>query len=286
MSCGPVAGSLPEREPGTRYALLLVEEGIGRMQLGDTSCMLIAPAIYCCNEREGLRLLSDVALRGSLIYFHPCVINERFDFDSFRNEELVASITGSQDMWCLAPFYERNENYVGELLLAPEVARHAKAIVEELQHTLHKQPDAHWPCLSRACLLELLFLIRRMYARAQVRRLMDTESVDEMLEPVLRYLHTHYREKLKVDELAQRFATNKTTLNQLVRRYTGHSVMMYINTIRIQMARSMLHNTTLSIEDIMERVGAVDPAHFTRSFRKYTGYPPGEYRKSFAWIQV
>jgi transcriptional regulator GlxA family with amidase domain len=51
--------------------------------------------------------------------------------------------------------------------------------------------------------------------------------------------------------------------------------------LRLRMASVLLGETTLPVSEIMRRVGFGDATHFGRTFRKYTGYPPSEYRQRF-----
>ncbi|WP_425415271.1 helix-turn-helix domain-containing protein [Paenibacillus stellifer] len=61
-------------------------------------------------------------------------------------------------------------------------------------------------------------------------------------------------------------------------------MISYLNTIRMQMASSMLRNTLLPTTEIMSKVGIVDDAHFIRSFRKYASCTPAEFRNQHCWM--
>lgn len=50
------------------------------------------------------------------------------------------------------------------------------------------------------------------------------------------------------------------------------------------MASTMLRDTMLPINEIMTRVGFCDTVHFLRTFKKYTGDSPSEYRKKYNWM--
>ena len=49
--------------------------------------------------------------------------------------------------------------------------------------------------------------------------------------------------------------------------------------LRIQEAKRLLSDSTLSIADISARVGYENQAKFTAMFHKYCGYTPTTYRK-------
>ncbi|MNP45231.1 HTH-type transcriptional activator Btr [compost metagenome] len=103
--------------------------------------------------------------------------------------------------------------------------------------------------------------------------------MENELKPVITYLHTHYREKIKLEQLTKLFHTNKTTLNSKFRTYTGQSVMAYLGNIRMQTAAALLRNTQLPNDEIMTMIGFNDDANYIRSFRNYAGCTPTEYRR-------
>ncbi|MNN31836.1 Xylose operon regulatory protein [compost metagenome] len=133
-------------------------------------------------------------------------------------------------------------------------------------------------------MLELLSLVRRLYDQS----FKSTNTVDswtqEEIKPIVQFLHTNYRQKIKVEDITRAFHTNKTTLNHEFKQAVGHTMMSYLNSIRMQMAGSMLRNTTLPISEIMQMVGFQDSAHFIRNFRKYSGCTPSEYRTQYCWM--
>jgi len=46
------------------------------------------------------------------------------------------------------------------------------------------------------------------------------------------------------------------------------------------MASVMLKDTLLPVSEVMERVGFNDSTHFSRTFKKYMGLSPSEFRDS------
>ena len=103
---------------------------------------------------------------------------------------------------------------------------------------------------------------------------------DEIMD-VLDWVHIHYLDKVVLEDITKQFHTNKTTLNQKFKAVMGITVMEYIISLRMQIACSLLRKTFLTVGEIMERSGYRDDAHFLRSFKKYAGCTPTEYRNQF-----
>ena len=150
---------------------------------------------------------------------------------------------------------------------------------KKLDEKLNTAQTDSWPCLSRSYFLELLILLERSLHEKSFSP--DSKGTDSNpLKPILEYIHTHYNADLSLDSIASRFATNRTTLNKRFNEICGMSTMAYINTVRLDVASTLLRDTTLSIAEITERTGFMDESYFARVFRKKIGTAPGTYRKS------
>ncbi|WP_433945587.1 helix-turn-helix domain-containing protein [Paenibacillus sp. SN-8-1] len=268
------------------YQMILIEEGNGMVEVGTQVYPILSPAVYCYHPQEQIRLTAGTTLQYYLLCFSPDVLNERLGGLPVVQDEDVhgLTVTDSQDLWLLEPFRERQDGYCGSVPLDPASARHVAELLQEMGTNLSDQPDYYWPCRSRSYLMELLFLIRRSYQRAVFTPAAVPYHVSDSVKPILEYLHTHYKEKIKLEDLTSAFHLNKTTLGEQFKRSTGLSLIAYLNKIRMTMADSMLRNTLLPTTEIMERIGFRDDAHFIRHFRKYSGYSPAEYRNKYCWM--
>jgi AraC-like DNA-binding protein len=262
-----------------RFRLLFITEGNGILQIGAARYSIISPAVYCINEREPLQLTAHTGVKASSVYFHPKVINNKFlsIINLLSNEDLAAS--DIQDTWLLEPFFSRSDHYYGCVPIDVSIIHHVQRIMEEIHDILTTCPP-NWPCLSRSYLQELLFLIRRLYLRSQETSHNIPQAPTD-IDEILQYLHINYPNKIRLDELAKRFHSNRTTLNRKFNSVTGMSIVTYLNNLRIQLASSMLRHTAFKVTEIMDRVGFTDDAHFIRVFRKLSGCTPAEYRKQF-----
>ena len=95
------------------------------------------------------------------------------------------------------------------------------------------------------------------------------------------YIKENLSSPLSLNDIAN---TVHLSPNYLVRKFhqeTGTSPLKYVNALRIEKAKELLRDTTLSITDIMERVGILDASYFSRLFRSLTGYSPRAFRALF-----
>ena len=82
-----------------------------------------------------------------------------------------------------------------------------------------------------------------------------------------------------VSGYAARLNISPCYLNKLVRTQTRHSAMDWVEIARINWAKSLLRDRSLSVGDVSRAVGMDDPSYFTRFFRKYTKMTPSAFRR-------
>lgn len=81
-----------------------------------------------------------------------------------------------------------------------------------------------------------------------------------------------------VSGYASRLNISPCYLNKLVRTQTRHSAMDWVEIARINWAKSLLRDRSLSVGEVSRAVGMDDPSYFTRFFRKYTNMTPSAFR--------
>ncbi|GGF96119.1 hypothetical protein GCM10010912_46310 [Paenibacillus albidus] len=104
----------------------------------------------------------------------------------------------------------------------------------------------------------------------------------DMVDVVAAYIAGHYRQELKLKELA---ALAGCGARQLQRRFKQEKLlgpMEYVIQLRMESAERMLRHTDATIGEIAERTGYHDMYYFSRAFKKYYGVPPQRYRRTAA----
>ena len=91
-------------------------------------------------------------------------------------------------------------------------------------------------------------------------------------------MKNNYRQKLTLDELSKITGQNKFTLLRNFNKVHGLTPYQYLETIRIEKARTYLEEGYTPAE-VALNTGFSDQSHFTRIFKKQTGENPSQYRK-------
>ncbi len=94
----------------------------------------------------------------------------------------------------------------------------------------------------------------------------------------IQYIGTHYKERITLEETAQRVYLSPPYLSRIFREETGMSFNEYLNQVRVNQAKELLQNRSLSVMDVAYLVGYEDQSYFTKVFKRSTGLLPRAYR--------
>ncbi|WP_138433974.1 helix-turn-helix domain-containing protein [Winogradskyella algicola] len=83
-------------------------------------------------------------------------------------------------------------------------------------------------------------------------------------------------EQFGVSELADLMNMSRSSLLRKIKKQTSLSASQFIREIRLQKAAELLLETELTASEISFEVGFSNPSYFTKCYREYYGYPPGE----------
>ena len=94
----------------------------------------------------------------------------------------------------------------------------------------------------------------------------------------VKYIEENYMEKLKLSDVADHVYVSQWHLSKILNQHVEKSFSDILNHARIEKAKELLREPSLRIGDIAEKVGFLDMAHFSRVFKKHTGFSANEFR--------
>jgi transcriptional regulator GlxA family with amidase domain len=127
----------------------------------------------------------------------------------------------------------------------------------------------------------LRMLVREYgYCRAndvsQANRDGDARGDTGMVAVAQRYLHDHLAVPVRLRQLADLCGVNTFALIRAFHRVVGVSPYAYFVQLRVNRAQAMLCQGS-SMADVVYSCGFADQSHFTRTFKRVIGVPPGRY---------
>jgi Response regulator containing CheY-like receiver domain and AraC-type DNA-binding domain len=96
------------------------------------------------------------------------------------------------------------------------------------------------------------------------------------------YIQQNYSKPISLEEVSGVAGFNASYFSTLFKKESGVSFMDYLAEIRMNRAKELLRETSLSVAAVCEQVGYSDLKYFAKNFRKTTGVKPNEYRKLYS----
>lgn len=112
-----------------------------------------------------------------------------------------------------------------------------------------------------------------------LRKKRETNCYSQPIQEVMNYVEAHYFEKILMENIAEKVHLSRTYISVLFKKETGEKFSDYLQRIRLENSCVLLKNTKLSMQEIAEKTGFFDSAHFSRAFKEHYKCSPIEYRK-------
>lgn len=106
-----------------------------------------------------------------------------------------------------------------------------------------------------------------------------SNEVSFVISDILQWIESDLSMSLSLDDIARKSGYSKRYFQYMFRKTTGYSVISYIRMKKLTAAATQLKSTREKITDIYLSVGYDDGSVFSRSFQRYFGLTPREYRK-------
>jgi len=183
------------------------------------------------------------------------------------------SSNGPWQTWCI--LYYDGEHLLPQtprtldVILVPEVPR----FIDELCN-LHALKDS---VAAPVCEGLLFALLSRLAEIEHIRQ--DIGALHPRLAAAVTFIHEHSTENFDADTLASVACASYSHLGALFRERFGCGPLKYQQNLRMELARKLLLNPYLSMDEVARQTGFSDTNYFVRLFRKSNGVPPGQWRK-------
>ena len=95
----------------------------------------------------------------------------------------------------------------------------------------------------------------------------------------IEYIKRNINKKISANEVAEYVGLSKYHFLREFKKYTGYTLINYINIIKCEYAKELLRSRSLPVKDIALQCGFDNFSYFTNVFKKYVGALPSDCRK-------
>lgn len=223
---------------------------------------------------------------GDIVLISPNVIHAG---EMLKDRSLVTQVyVVDVNTLCYSSFVEKSNEYFVPIINGqaniPYIIREAdqgyadlKACLFRIKESLEKQEYAYEIELKE-CLFRFFLLL---YRNNHVKDNQITSSYsknDRKMKEVIAYIEQNYEKAITVEQLAEISGFSTCYFMNIFKKYTGLSCITFINQFRLDQAARKLLYTTDSILSIAMDSGFNNISFFNRTFKKYFGKTPREYR--------
>ena len=111
----------------------------------------------------------------------------------------------------------------------------------------------------------------------------DTVEENSTIFLIKDYISQKYmNETLSVKDISEHVFLSTSYVCTFFKNETGQTLNQYLTEYRMEKAKQLLIDPRYKITDISARVGYSDGNYFGKSFKKYTGFSPSEYREKMS----
>lgn len=188
--------------------------------------------------------------------------------------------------YCKHPEFEELRELIYEKDQIFDLPAELRRKIENLPEILLSEEsfrEQHAAILLAQVLLEIFKLhfpsILALGDHIRDKRKSTNDFQNQVYQTALKYVNDNLNKSISAEDVARTCGVSPRHLNRIFVQYGGITLGQHIIRRRIDKSFHMLIQTDATIEEIAEKLGFADSAHFIRTFQKSSGVTPGDYRK-------
>lgn len=134
-------------------------------------------------------------------------------------------------------------------------------------------PTAFSDACTSAILKEILCYVAQ-------RSTFKGNELPEIVQKITLYIQQNYDKDISNSQISEEFSYHSFYLNRIFKKSMGVTIHQAVINERMRIAKKLLRETKLTVNDIANEVGYSEHSRFCTAFKKHVGNTPLEYRKN------
>jgi len=153
----------------------------------------------------------------------------------------------------------------------------AETSLRTLLHMMHSAWQQHQP---GAQLQAKAYFLSYIYEWIQLQHQPSEMTNSSPIAQVIEYMQHFYAQPITLKQLAERANYSVPHLCALFKEATGYTPIEYLARLRVEVAKTLLTDSTLSLAEVAEKAGYRDPSYFGRIFKRIAGLSPLQFKRT------
>lgn len=160
-----------------------------------------------------------------------------------------------------------------------EIEKHTwlKSTFNQLSSEYMSQSPGNEIIVNKLTEVVLVELIRINFGRQEEHSFFHALR-DKRITKALELIHSSFEQPWTIETLAANVGMSRAAFAKRFSSLVGQTIFSYLSNLRIQKSKEMIANTSLFIDDIALSVGYESERAFTKTFNKYVGMTPKQFR--------
>jgi AraC-like DNA-binding protein len=154
-----------------------------------------------------------------------------------------------------------------------------KSILSQLSTEYLSQLPGALIAVNKLTEVLMVELIRMNFGRNE-QSLLKRALADKHIAESLSQLHNKPSHSWTLENLASKVGLSRAGFAKRFKDLVGLSMFDYLTQLRVQRAKELLSDTSLSLHEVANQIGYESDMAFNRTFKKRTGITPTAYRKN------
>jgi len=132
------------------------------------------------------------------------------------------------------------------------------------------------------CFQKIRHKLNQVNSNQQKREIISAEKNNnynnKVVRKVKKYLANNYK-TANLEDAAEKVHYSPAYLSKFFKDCTGENFSTYLNKIKMEKAKEYLESIEYNVYQVSEKIGYSNPKNFCRSFKRYTGRTPSQFRR-------
>lgn len=232
--------------------------------------------IICALDGELFLQYDDEILKlsqGELSIINPNVLH-RVKIDCDKKYHCIII----DNLFCLQNGIDTEVMLFDKQFTSPTVYKLCQEVAERDAEYLKNPSDINVARLRSSILLLLIEVYENHRIPTVSAEKVRSKTSEQYVKNVISYLADHYQERITLDTLSNLCGVTKCHLSREFRKYTGQTVMTYLNFLRCKNAQKIIRDGS-SITEAATSVGFDDLSYFSKTYKSLMGISPTKDKK-------